>query len=289
VRAFAYTFSEAAQTADSAYGGFFRQIPVIADNLPFDCNTNRLLGQFGRMEMMKQITNIETFDSDWKSLYRVGGVAALLMFIITLVQTFIFIAYPPPSTVIDYFTLFQKSKILGLLDLDFLLIVINILLILIYLALYTALKRFNKSYTTIALVIGLVGTTLFFASREATFGMLTLSNQYTTAATDADKAMLLAAGQTLLTIYNGTAFDLSYVLGGVVILLFSVVMLQSNIFSKATAYVGIAMGVLMLVPPTVGMIGLLLSLISLVPTLIWLIPIARKFFQLASGVIEKVQ
>jgi hypothetical protein len=49
------------------------------------------------------------------------------------------------------------------------------------------------------------------------------------------------------------------------------------------------MGVLMLVPPTVGMIGLLLSLISLIPTLIWLIPIARKFFQLGSGVSEKVQ
>ena len=240
--------------------------------------------------MMNQVANTETFDSDWKSLYRVGGVAALLMFVLTLIQSFIFIAYPPPSTVIDYFTLFQNNKILGLLDLDLLLIVINVLLILIYLALYTALRRFNKSYTTIALVIGLVGTTLFFASREATFGMLSLSSQYTAATTDTERAMLLAAGQSLLTIYNGTAFDLSYVLGGVVILIFSVVMLQSNVFNKATAYVGIVMGVLMLVPPTVGTIGLLLSLISLVPTLIWLIPIARKLFQLGSGVVkEQVQ
>jgi hypothetical protein len=67
-------------------------------------------------------------------------------------------------------------------------------------------------------------------------------------------------------------------------------MLQSNVFSKATAYVGIVMGVLMLVPPTVGTIGLLLSLISLIPTLIWLIPIARRLFQLGSGVVkEQVQ
>ena len=230
--------------------------------------------------MMNQVTNTETSDSDWKSLYRVGGAAALLMFVITLVQSFIFIVYPPPSTVIDYFTLFQNNKILGLLDLDLLLIVINVLLMLIYLALYTALGRFNKSHVAIALTIGLVGTTLFFASREATFGMLSLSNQYAAATTDAQRAMLLAAGQTLLTIYNGTAFDLSYVLGGVVILIFSVVMLQSNTFNKATAYVGIMMGVLMLVPPTVGMIGLLLSLISLIPTLIWLILIARRLFQM---------
>lgn len=236
---------------------------------------------------MNQITNIEISNSDWKSLYRVGGVAALLMFVLTLLQSFIFITNPPPSTVIDYFTLFQKSQILGLLDLDFLLIVINILLILIYLALYVALVRINKSYMTIALAIGLVGTILFFASREATFGMLSLSNQYAAASTDTERTILLAAGQTLLTIYNGTAFDLSYIFGGVVILIFSVVMLQSNIFSKATAYLGIVMGILMLVPPTVGTIGLLLSLISLIPTLIWLIPIARRLFQLGSGVVKE--
>ncbi len=229
---------------------------------------------------MKQNSKTEIPESDWSSLYRVGGMAALLMFVLTLVQSFVFIAYPPPSTVIDYFTLFQNNKLLGILDLDFLLIVINILLILIYLALYAALHQFDKSYTTIALILGLVGTTLFFASREATFGMLSLSNQYAAATTDVQRVALLAAGQALLSIYNGTAFDLSYVLGGIVILIFSVVMLRSSIFSKATAYVGIVMGVLMLVPPTAGSIGLLLSLTSLIPTLIWLIPIARRFFQL---------
>lgn len=236
---------------------------------------------------MNQDTNNETVNSDWNGLYRVGAVAALLMFVLTLIQSFIFITNPPPSTVIGYFTLFQKSQFLGLLDLDLILIIINILLILIYLALYVALVRISKSFMTIALAIGLVGTILFFASREATFGMLSLSNQYAAASTDTERAILLAAGQTLLTIYNGTAFDLSYIFGGVVILIFSIVMLRSNIFSKATAYLGIVMGILMLVPPTVGTIGLLLSLISLIPTLIWLIPIARRLFQLGSGVVNE--
>ncbi len=229
---------------------------------------------------MNQDTNTETSNSDWKGLYKVGAVAALLMFVLTIIQAVFFITNPPPNTVIDYFTLFQKSRILGLLDLDLLLIVINILLILIYLALYVALRRISKSYMTIALIIGLVGTTLFFASREATFGMLSLSNQYAAASTETERAILLGAGQALLTIYNGSAFDLSYIFGGVVILIFSVVMVHSNIFSKLTAYVGIVMGILMLVPPTVGTIGLILSLISLIPTLIWLVPIARRLFQI---------
>jgi len=110
--------------------------------------------------------------------------------------------------------------------------------------------------------------------------MLSLSDQYAAATTDAQRSVFLAAGQVMLTFYNGTAFDMSYVFGGVVLLIISAVMLRSNIFSKVTAYVGILMGMLMLVPPTVGTIGLLLSLISLVPTAIWLILVARRLFQL---------
>ena len=35
---------------------------------------------------MNQDTNTETSDSDWKGLYRVGAVAALLMFVLTLAR-----------------------------------------------------------------------------------------------------------------------------------------------------------------------------------------------------------
>jgi len=232
------------------------------------------------MELTNRATDTETASSAWKSLYRVAGAAALIIVVFTLIQSFIFVAYPPPNTVIDYFTLFQNNKILGLLDLDLLLTIINVLTILVYLALYAALRRSNESFMAIVLTIALVGIVLYLVSREATFTMLSLSDQYATATTDAQKSMFLAAGQVMLTIYNGTAFDISYVLGGVVLLIISAVMLRSNIFSRVTVYVGVLMGMLMLVPPTVGTIGLLLSLISLVLTAIWLILIARRLFQL---------
>ena len=35
---------------------------------------------------MNQSTNTETSTSDWKSLYKIGGVAALLMFVLTLAR-----------------------------------------------------------------------------------------------------------------------------------------------------------------------------------------------------------
>jgi hypothetical protein len=86
----------------------------------------------------------------------------------------------------------------------------------------------------------------------------------------------------MLAIWQGTAYDVSYVLGGIAALLVAAVMLRSHRFGRVTAYVGLVLGVLMLVPATVGRIGLYLSLISLVPTVIWLALLAWRFFQLAS-------
>ena len=221
----------------------------------------------------------KTIESDWKPLYRVAGVAALIMIVFIPIQSIVFAVWPPPSTVIGWFTLFQNNWLLGLLDMDLLLIVDQILMGLVFLALYAALKRASPSLMAIALTSGLVGIATYFASSTA-FNMLSLSSQYAVATTDAQRAMFLAAGQATLTTWTGTAFDVSYVLGGVALLIISVVMLRSTIFNRETAFVGLALGVTMLVPPTVGTIGLVISLISLLPLIIWLILIARRLFWL---------
>jgi len=211
-----------------------------------------------------------------------AGVAALLMVVFIPIQSIVFVVWPPPSTVIGWFTLFQHNRLLGLLDMDLLLIVDQVLMGLVLLALYAALKRASPSLMAIALTAGLVGIAAYFASSTA-FNMLSLSSQYAAATTAVQRAMFEASGQATLAIWQGTAFDVSYVLEGVALLIIAVVMLRSTLFSNATAYVGILMGVVMLVPPTVGTIGLLFSLGSLVPLEIWLILIARRLFQLGSG------
>ena len=231
---------------------------------------------------MNQVIDSETADSRWKGLYKVGGMAALTTLVLIPIQIIIFIAWPPPSTVDGYFTLFQNNWLLGLLNLDLLYMLTTVLMGLVILALYAALRRASESYMAIALALGLVATAVYFASNTA-FEMLSLSNQYAAATTDAQRSVFLAAGQAMLAIYQGTAFDVYYVISAVALLIISVVMLRSNIFSKVTAYVGILMSVLMLVPSTAGTIGLIFALTSLVPTAIWLILIARRLFQLGSG------
>jgi hypothetical protein len=51
--------------------------------------------------------------------------------------------------------------------------------------------------------------------------------------------------------------------------------------ADAVPLTGLIMGVLMLVPPTVGEIGVWISMVSLVPTLIWMILMSRWLFRTA--------
>ena len=162
---------------------------------------------------------------------------------------------------------------------DLLLIVDQVLVGLVLLALYITLRRTSQSFMAIALTVGLVGIAAYFASTAA-FEMLSLSDQYAAATTEAERSMFLAAGQAMLAIYQGTTFDVGYILEGVALLIIAVVMLRSTLFSKRTACVGILLGVMSLVPPTAGTIGLLFALGSLVPLEIWDILIARRLFQL---------
>jgi hypothetical protein len=230
-------------------------------------------------KMINPITHAEADDSLWKSLYKVGAVAALTVLVLMSIQIVVLIVWPPPSTVIGWFNLFQTNKLVGLLDMDLLLIVDYALLGLVFLAFWTVLRRVNQSFMAIALVFELVGIATYFASTAA-FEVLSLSNQYALAATDAERSVLLAVGQVMFAIWQGTAFNISYIISAIALLIVSVIMVRSSIFSKVTAYMGILASLLMFVPPTVGSIGVFLSLISLIPTAIWLILIARKFFQL---------
>jgi hypothetical protein len=90
----------------------------------------------------------------------------------------------------------------------------------------------------------------------------------------------------MLVTWQGTAFDVSYLLSAIAVLIVSAVMLRSHhLFSKVTGYAGLSAGMLMLVPPTAGMIGVVFSLLSLVPLVLWLTLIARRF--LRSGTLER--
>ena len=222
-------------------------------------------------------------EQGWKPLFNLGGVSALMMVGIIIAQMIVFMSAPPPyeGVASAWFALFQNNKIIGLINFELLMIVYVFLSIPITLSLYVLLRRVSPSFTTLYVVLSLIGIMSFIVARPA-FEMLFLSNGYAAATTDAERAVYLSAGETLLAVFHGTAFQVSYVLGSLGGLIISIVMLKTDVFSKTTAYLRIASSVFDfgLYVPAVGMY---ISIFSVLFLLIWDILVAQRLFQLGRG------
>ncbi|MBK7859876.1 MAG: DUF4386 family protein [Archangiaceae bacterium] len=221
-----------------------------------------------------------TADDAFRPLYRLGAWAAVLTVVLVPVQGAIFALHPPPATVLGHFASLHEQPLLGLANLDLLYLVTMLLPVLVNVAVYAALRRVSPAWMLLSLVLAMLSTAIYFGSGAA-FEMLTLSNRYYAAGTDAERAIFQAAGEAVLARYQGTAYDVSYVLGAFPSVLVAWVMLRSAVFSRATAWFGLATGVMMVLPPTVGLAGMVLAFASLVPLAVWLVLVARRLFQLA--------
>lgn len=198
---------------------------------------------------MNQAIDAATLDSR-RSLYRIGAVAALIAGFIFRrnlgVEISLFSAQKQPDTVVGWYALLQDNRLLGLSYLSVFDLVNYALVALVFLALYAVLGQANKGYMIIALALGFLGIAVYFASNTA-FSMLALSDQYAAATTDAQRTMLVAAGQALLAInrfsspggHPGAGGLASLLLIAVAGMMASVVMLRNATFNRATAFVGI--------------------------------------------------
>lgn len=243
------------------------------------------------LNKLNQATDAESSNSSWKSLYKVGGVAAIIVVLVGLIEliiTFFPGGSTPSETVIDWFTLFQNNWFLGLRNLGLLNIIIIVLGIPTFLALYAAHRRVSKAYGALAMIISFVGVAVFLATNRA-FPMLELSSQYASATTDVQRSILVAAGQSMLSVGEShtPGTFMGFFLGEVAGITISVVMLRSKIFSKVNAFVGILGFVLLLIyeicssfVPALSYIAIIFAMGGGLLSMTWYIMLSRRFFQL---------
>ena len=231
----------------------------------------------------------------WTGIYKIGGVAALSAVLVALLE--IVITFLPggnviQETVLDWFNLLQENWFMGLRNLGLLNIILNILAIPAYFALYAAHRQDkNQPSAAFAMIISFIGIGVFLATNRA-LPMLALSNQYTVASTDAQRAALEAGGQSMLSVGEshtpGTflGFFLLEVAGVVI----SIVMLRSKVFSNFTAYAGIfGFGILLIFEffssfvSGLSMVTILLAMFGGLLSMVWYILIARRLFQLGQN------
>lgn len=216
----------------------------------------------------------------WTGLLRTGRWAALTGVALIVIQIGIYAVWPPPETTGDFYALLVTNPLLGLLALDLLYVVSNLLTYLLYLALAVVLWRASRSTVVVALAFGVLGMAAYMASPRPG-EMLALAHLHETADA-AEQVALVATGDGMLATWTGTAFDVYYLFNLVTLLLFAVLMYRSSVFSRTTAVWGLVAAALMAVPSNFGTVGLVVALASLVPWAVFAVLVAHRLGQLSA-------
>jgi len=237
---------------------------------------------------ISQNPDLGTDESRWKDLYIVGGICGILVSVLTVLAIVIYFIWPYQpglTSVAEIFATIQSDPFNGLMSLDFFMVVLMVLTIPFFVAIYAATKKANESYALLALIFGLISCILALFMRPIA-EMFYLSGQYAAATTEAARNQYLAAGEALTALFNGTAWILYYITFGVELLLSSLLMLKIKQFSKFTAYLGIAVniGIVQVFAVMIPDLAEITTIANLVCTLLWTIwnvLVARTLFRLA--------
>jgi hypothetical protein len=223
----------------------------------------------------------------WKSLFKLCGWIAVIQVVYSLATMVILVLLgTPPTTAAEAFDMLKENRFVALLRLDILTVLVYMpLFYMLLLGLYAALKETHLIPATIAVLLGFAGVTLFLAT-PSVFSWLALSDKFAAATNEAQKNLLLAAGEAILAsdMWHGTGAIIGGILIQVATTLISITMLSSKAFGKSTAYVGIFAHGLDLARLLIGFLipagGFILMAIAGPLYLVWFPLLARDFFRL---------
>ena len=199
------------------------------------------------MSTFKQNQTMKNEDTEtqWRSICTMGGIFTILALIGIVLDVVIGSITGGnlsalPQTAVDRFAQFQKSPLLGFYNLDLLNIINQLLLIPAYFALYAVHRKTGNAYAQLALIIFLVGTSIFVTTNTA-LPMLELGNKYVIATTESQKMLLAAAGEAMLArgAHGSLGVFIGFLIPNIAGLIMALAMLSGKVFNKTTSYLGI--------------------------------------------------
>lgn len=207
------------------------------------------------------------------------GWAALGSVALTVVQIVVFTVWPPPQTVPEILALMSRAPLLAVVSMDGLYLINNLPVVLVYLALAVCLWAVSRSAVVVVVALGLVQMAAYFASNPAV-EMLTLGHAYDGAA-PGGRAIIEGAGQVLLARWTGSAFLVYYFLGALVLVTLAWLLRRSTLFPASAPWWALVAGILMVVPSSFGLVGMIVALASLVPWSVLCIILGIRLLRLA--------
>jgi Domain of unknown function (DUF4386) len=228
-------------------------------------------------------------DQSWSSLYRVGAVSGALYFLLIIVPVILInIAPLPPLTggtaVLQYIAQYKAVYLIELVSF----VGLSLPAMIVFLALYVALRHIDKSYAALGALVGIASEIIALAYSSSPpslhVGLVSLSDQYGAATSEAQRASLATAAEGLIAVSN--TVNAAGILTALGILVISLAMLK-GLFSRGVAYLGIAAGALGIVSETfrdvIGagyyVYGLLLPA--------WFIAVGWKLYRLGSNSVRE--
>ncbi len=237
-------------------------------------------------------SNLET-NTRWNSFYKFAAIASLLIVLVGLVDIVTSmlggeVQENSAVNIVDWFILFQTNRLAALGNLGLFNILTLSLGIPLYLALFNIHRQTQPAFGILAFVLFVMGTGVYISSNSV-FSMLALSDQYAVA-TEVQKPLLEAAGRALLAqgadLTPGTFMGFFFTQTAAMLMAF--VLLQGGVFSKITAWLGVAGFGLMLIfffiaafMPDQFVTALMISAPGGLLLMAYQILLARRLFQLA--------
>ncbi len=215
-------------------------------------------------------------DPAWKGLYGAGAISSLLVGILFIVAFFLFGVLGPLASTTEGVLKQIAANRLTFITAQGVLVVATILAIPTILALYIALRDVNKSYMLIAATVFGISTTLALASPFTPLGLLTLSDKYAAATTDAQRAVYVTAAEAVQA--NSGGGPASGILLAVALIIIGLVMLK-GVFDRATAYLGIVLGILLFISllPAIGFLFIVLIPLAAV----WFLAVGFRLYKIS--------
>jgi hypothetical protein len=229
-----------------------------------------------------------------KPIYFWGGISTLIVILLTIldiiagsVLTSDLSSLTQSAT--EKFNLINENRLLGLYHFDFLNMIVSLIMIPSFLALYIVHSKELNMPALFSLLFFLTGTTIFITNNSA-LTMLDLSNKYISATTNEERIIFAAAGEAMIAkgAHGGFGVFPGFFLITMSELVISIVMLKGKVFSKTTSVCGVAGTsllifylVLVTFYPPARSIAMIIAVPGGLLSLAWMILYTKKFFQLA--------
>jgi hypothetical protein len=223
-------------------------------------------------------------DRDESWLYRAGGISALALGIAYIVIIALYVRTGVPPSGVEARLAYLAGNTTAWWAIIALSVLTDFLFVPLALALYAALKEVNRNLMLLATACVLLFVVLDLAITWTNYAaLITLSNKYATAGSEAQRAAVIIAANypsvmlesSLLFIYNSLVLALGIFMTGFVML--------NGIFGKTIPYLGLATGILGVVsvvgPFFVRALSVTIILTSVLTT-VWVLFVGYRLYRL---------